>query len=816
MKIVLKHTLKNMISKPLRTGMLVFCIAICSFAGMLVFDLSDSLENIINSFYGQLAGNSDLVVAGSHGIEPEMLEDTPECAAVFTANLNNNIYKRDAALYNYAVRESLSIMGCDLEAAGEMGLIPKDISLTGAQTAITSHLAEEYAYEVGDTIWLEDETGSTHAYEIAYILPNSGILESSNMALLSEEGMLQLFADQTITYTAVYIDLADDSQAEEMKNCISLVNPQAEVTSLHNTKEITETAASTKKIFLVLFAVCLLLVLFVTISVSERIICEKMSVIGTFRSLGISRGITSLILLLENCFYGLIGGAAGAGIYGLLREMIFGSFFSFDTSGMEAQIDMGHPSLAVCAGVIAGAAAIECLCPIREIMKAAKTSIRDIIFDNKDTEYHSTRLEMISGVVLLLAAVISAVCPKSYWSLLICFGASISAVFFLYPCIIRIFSLLLEKLTAVLSMPVAHFAAVEIRKKKSTVGSGRLCVTAVSMCLVLFVLSNSLNGLYIQDIYDCDILLYGLTESRATYSFIEHMEGVDDCEYIYRNFSKTEINGQEKNMDIFGYTPFKYFDGILDLPEELNEDECVIDQVLAGKLGVTVGEELTITFQSDGFFPVTRTLKLSGYCNSIPYDSAGQSVLISQKLYEEVFRDYPAQILLKTDDLSIKDKIENYSAGYISDIKTVEEYRQEQEKEASGMTGLFLTLILLGTGLTLIGNISNQLIGLEGRRRECAVLLSTSMSREKLGKQFLLETIFSVSAALLVAVPLGIFLLKPLIALLALLDMRVSIVSPLTETGIFLGALWLLFCITVLLPVRHIRKMNIASQLKYE
>ena len=49
-----------------------------------------------------------------------------------------------------------------------------------------------------------------------------------------------------------------------------------------------------------------------------------------------------------------------------------------------------------------------------------------------------------------------------------------------------------------------------------------------------------------QDIYDCDVLLEGMTEKVTTYRFIEKMEGVDAYEYIYTNMSENKINGQKK------------------------------------------------------------------------------------------------------------------------------------------------------------------------------------------------------------------------------------------------------------------------------
>lgn len=817
MKIILKHTFKNMISKPLRTALLLFCVAICSFAAMLVFDLSNSLENVLTSFYGQIAGNTDLIVTYEKGLKEEMFQDTPECSCVFVANTTNVLYQREESLYSYMLQETLSIMGCDLEAASKMGLIPKDMKLNETQIAITESMAEKYGYKVGDKIELTDEVGDKLSYEVAYTLPQTGMMLDKNAALLSVEGIQHLYLDRMPTYDMAYIDLQDATKTEEMKSVMKKKFPNVGITPLYDSEEVREATTSVKNVFLVLFLVCLLLVMFVTISVSERMICEKMSVIGTFRSLGISSTITSFILLLENGFYGLIGGSIGVFLYRCIRLPILNSMMAMDTAtGVQMEMNWGETPILYYVGVIIGAVVIECFCPLKEIRKAAKTSIRDIIFDNKDTEYRGSKQEWIFGAALLLVAVVTALCPKTFWTLLLCFCAWVGAVFLLYPYMVRIFSKLLCKVTKQCSMPVAHFAAMEISKKKSTVGSGRLCVTAVSICLVLFMISNSYHELYTQDIYDCDLLLESMMEKTNTYRFIEKMEGVDDYEYIYTTMSENEMNGQKKTIVVFGYESYKYFKGIENLPEQIKNNECVMDESLAKKLGVQVGENITITFRSDTFMPITKELKLTGYCNSMPYDCVGQSVVISKELYQKIYLDYPEMMLVKTKDLSIKEKIENYSAGSILDVKTIEEYREQQEIAASNMKGLFMMLIILGVGLTFIGNVSNQLIGLEGRKRECAVLMSTSMSREKLCKLFLLETAFSVSAALFVAIPLGLLLMKPLTGALEMLEMAVMIVSIPDKIAMFAIVMWLIFSVTALLPMKYIRKMNIAEQLKYE
>ena len=78
MGVVFKHTLKNMFSKPFRTIMLVLCIVICSFAGTMTFDMSNSVRNVLNSAFLSMFGDSNVMVTGNAGIEEKDFEGLPE------------------------------------------------------------------------------------------------------------------------------------------------------------------------------------------------------------------------------------------------------------------------------------------------------------------------------------------------------------------------------------------------------------------------------------------------------------------------------------------------------------------------------------------------------------------------------------------------------------------------------------------------------------------------------------------------------------------------------------------------------------------
>ena len=53
MRIMIKHTLKNIFSKPLRTLLLFVCIASCSFSALLCIDMSGSMEYLVKNLLTQ-------------------------------------------------------------------------------------------------------------------------------------------------------------------------------------------------------------------------------------------------------------------------------------------------------------------------------------------------------------------------------------------------------------------------------------------------------------------------------------------------------------------------------------------------------------------------------------------------------------------------------------------------------------------------------------------------------------------------------------------------------------------------------------------
>ena len=290
----------------------------------------------------------------------------------------------------------------------------------------------------------------------------------------------------------------------------------------------------------------MLLVIFVTVSVSERMITDKMSVIGTFRSLGVSSAKTTFALIFENALFGLIGSCIGILLYVLVKEPLFNSMLVVDDA-IRPKVPM--PKFYIYLGVVLGAVIIESLCPIKESIKALRVPIRDIIFNTKETEYKPS---MVATIVERLVVTAGAVCfffKDSFAMNMICFVCIIAGAALLFNYVTRAVAKLLEKLFAKLNFPIAHLAAVEAGAKKSTVGSSVLCVTAAALALVIYMFSNSLSTVYSKEVFKCDVI-NGLTGTKPTMlSYIDQLEGVNQTEFFY--LTSDYVNFGEKKEAIY-------------------------------------------------------------------------------------------------------------------------------------------------------------------------------------------------------------------------------------------------------------------------
>ena len=817
MNIVIKHVLKNIFAKPFRSLVLFVCIAICAFTTLLSLDILGSIELWVKSMGAQIVGTSDILFDAPSGITEELELDCENNQLLIYSREDGTVERIDG-LYNYYHKSNFNIYYFDYDMAYKMALMPEKLELKPNEAAISKRLCEKNGWEKGMTVELVDDYGKPHTFTIVTELKEIGMANGMHALYVSKEGYDSLTNNHRANVG--YIDVLNDMEAEkifdELKDKYYNVSAQLIMDSEENKEVMKQLGIVMGLIFMVSF----LLVVFVAISLSSRIICERMSVVGTLRSLGLSDRFTTKLLLFESGAYGLIGGGIGIGLYLLVRESIYGSIFSIETDNVSVNtnilpINPGIPVVTVMFCIL-----IMCACPLKEILKTRKIAIRDIIFDNKDTAYKYSKKTFVIGCMVFVIAAVTFFLKKSAISQLVCFASIIVSGAMLFPFLLRVIGMLLGKLCGALHKPVAMLAANEVYARKSTVGSSVLCVTVSMLAIVIFIFVATASSIYHIDTYSCEVIvtLYS-NQKLEQFSYVKDLDGVEDTEFIYTIYEQLAFDGKKREVNVFGLNEggYRYLTGIKKCREHLENDEFLMDKSVAEKMNVEIGDTVEVIFGEDGFMPITKQLKLVGYIASFDYDSTSNSVVLSKDLYLDIYHDYPAYLLVKcTNEEQVMASMEKYSGVAIESVQTSDQILEEWQKKGDNMKAMLTMIIAMGIALSLIGMISNQLIGFEGRKREFAVLTSVAMTRGTVAKMLLLENVFATAASLIVAFPLALLSFVPCRRILEILSGAFKVTYDIKAYMTFFIILFVVFTLIVLFPIKELRKMKIADQLKYE
>ncbi|MBO7451286.1 MAG: ABC transporter permease [Clostridiales bacterium] len=814
MRLVLKTTLKNIIRKPFRSFMVISSIFVCAVVALFCFDLAITEGHELMDWFSELAGTANMTIATKQLERVRLPEDMPDCTMVYVKIVKETLYNEIEGEYAFVKTDSINIAGVDLDQAAKLDLIDP-IDLKDNETIITDRTAKKLNVKVGDVVTLHDVDAEEHDFKVVAIRPsvNKNIVLRDSTCLVTENAIKMLAHDE-ISTGMILIDFADDSKVSEMKEIITSENPDAVVITDEVSEETQQYVEEIIGVFVLLFVITFLLVIFITASICERIVSERMSFIGTLRSLGMSSSRTARILLLENIIYALVGSIPGIALFIALRPVIYGKLYVADE---YMKIPSLSPLLPV--GVLVGAVLIECIIPLKSMIKALKVPIRDIIFDNRDTEYKFSKVTITIGSVLLVVAVVTAFFTNIFLTTA-CVLSAVVATAFLFPLVLKLVSDIVVKISLKLNSEKWALSGREVITKKSTVASGVLCATSATMCILIFVLANNMIATFDPDIYNCDVIVtYSYNQKRL--SFIERLDGVHETEKVYRMTEDVLINGDEKATTAMFYgVPqggYKLFGGLANVPEDMADGSVCVEKTWANNHDVKIGDTVKFVYNPNGLFPIEEEYEVVSFFIADKFESLKTNFAITESDFIKVFHDDPVYLMVRCDDPeATSEKIETYAGDYGFSM-TKEEVIDMMTEDNGLAVKIFTVIIFVAIFMTCLSLISNQLIGFDGRKKECAVMISTSMRKRTLaGVLFREMLITSVTASSVGAIMASFicFVIKRTVANSEILQVDLNI-----EPKVIL-IMWLItaliFALTVLFPINSMRKMKLSEQLKYE
>ncbi len=824
MNIILKTTLKNTFGKPLRSILVIFSIFVCAFAALFCFDLAQTEKGLVGYMFSSMSGEAD-IMAYSYTAELSALpEGFPENQTLVVRSFNNPVYVDVPDTYYLVTSDTFTVYGVDAELAASMGYI-KDVIPGDMEIVLTNKYMNDFGIEVGDTISVYDKAGDPVELTVVGMARD----DAKNLLFRGYSGAVNnatadiLSCGKTVG-GAFMINVLDDTQIDAAEEMLKEKFKSENVQRFALTDDMEDMMNELFGLLFILFAVAFLLVIFITFSICERIVSDRMSYIGTLRSLGMSPRGTAGILLLENVMYALLGSIPGVLLYLAIRGPMMSVLFDVsDSTGMVIELEIPSISKALVIGTILGAIAIECLIPLKAVLKALKMSIRDIIFDNRDTEYKFNRSGIITGCIMAIVALIAALIPGGLFSAAICLIAAVMAVAFLFPVILKAVTNGVFSLSERFGKEKMSLASRESISRKSTVGSGVLCATSVTMCVLVYIIATSMNGMLVSDLYDCDVVVtVAATGMPKHFSFVEHLDGVTETEYVYQELDYIYLEDveYEKTAQFFGIPEGGYdmFRALYDLPDVIEDGTIYIEKNWAKNNGYSIGDPLTITFHPSGVFPVREVYTVAGFFKVENYEAMKNNFAISENDYISIYHDEPGYLMVRSDDPEkTRDEIKRYAINYCAESKTVQDIVDDFNDDNAQSERVLGVIIAVAVIMTCIGMISNQIIGFEGRKKECAVMISTSMSRKTLSGILFREMLITSLAASTFGVAVSTLLIVVLKRAFEMAENIYLIID--INPGVILK-LWALmtivFTLTVLFPIRNLKKMKLSEQLKYE
>ncbi len=816
MSILGRLTMRNIIRKPLRSAAIIIALAASAFALLFCISGREAPEHAVREQMLRVYGGAEMLVFDLKTSDLQLNKaDFPEGTKMFMQTSAE--VKAKSAKGEYPATAST----VDSKGGKEIGLLDTELD-PGDGVIISESFSTKSGLKEGDTVTVTltqtDENGKSTVKSVSLKVSqvsNDKYLRRKTSTLIVNADNFKALTNRT-GYKSAIVNLPDDVDVKELSTELAKKYKDKEYSfNPILTDDLLDEISNQTMVFYLIFAVILLMTLFLTYSMSRHIANERLSTIGTLRSIGGSIPKTSGLLIVESSVYGLVGGIIGAVLFVFAGDFAVSALFG-STGGYNMPL-WCYP-LAVVLAVV-----IQIICQSGALVKAVRTPVRDIIFSTRDTAYVMNIKKLIIGAVLFAAGIIIGLFADDTIISIIAVSLICVGSVMVLPVFIKLVSKLFVKLFAALGMPTAKFAANESAHKKSTVASTQLTFIALAITAAVFVVSSAIVDTYGTDHHNYDVQV-SLNKKLKDCEFITKLPEVEQYQIHSKTVINGTINGSRKHyISLVSCCDFKLYSIAGGIGKEPAFGEAYVGNVYAKKHNIKTGDTVEIVDPDDYYIneygeqetPVYK-LKIIGICDTVA--DYRDTFVVNGQWYTKQMGDYIDDIyikLSKTGSLeSLRSAVEEKIPS--ADVYTVEQRIQELEEDCSSVMTIIYSILGVGCALALLGAVSNAVIGFEQSKRKYAVLHSIAAGKKKLSKLILLETLFSSLTAGLFASLVGLLLTAMIGTTLDNSGMIIVLKYDLLIVIAFIAVLIAVLMLAAVKPILSLRKMNTAAELKYE
>ena len=819
MKIILKHILRNIKEHKMRAFLIFFSLLVSTSVFVISLTISDDLTIKVEDTMRSIYGNAEVEVAT---VDPFKLEDLKMNKAEYTYIGMSSLDGVDGN------DKAIAILGMDFDKASEFKLIGDDAKKLDLNEIYINKNLEDKGYKKGQVIKLTYE-------DKEYELTIKGVIENKGIASIRPDDDTFFASIETVNtirnisdgfYDEVFFDLKNNDKIGEFVDYLKDHNDNYMVAKTVDMDSIKEATSMISTIMYLILLMATIMIYFVISSLNKIILAERIPVIGTFRSVGASRAKMNFILVLENALYGIIAGFLGAIIGTYLDSYCSSVFITAD--GVDVAKSSVSLSVSTILIGILFATLLQIIIVVKEIMRTNKKPIKDLIFNTQNSRYKMRRKRTIIGFILLTLSIIlfafaSNLDMLSVGICLICFIVGVANTL---PLIFQLLSKGLAYIFKKLNMATGIITSKNIGYNKMIISSSRLVVIAISLLSSIILMSQATAACFTsfrEVTKNIDLIVSNPHKSAEEYDYLNDIEGVKEVQFLNSFFADevTYNNGKKFNLPPGLYAEKErknvYIEEIDYKIADLKADEILFDEKYAFKNNIKKGDKITINY---GTLKKSYTYKVVGFVDASNFNVSRNMVVVEYNHLINDLNGIPIQLHIVLDDNVDADKMKDVVHDAMKEVgiyvQTTEEYITEQESQVSGIIAIVYLVIGISVTLAFIGIINNQIIGFINRRKEIAILNSTCMNKTQIKKMLAFETILSNFISLFLATIVSfvttIFVNNFMINIGLYLDIKYDLVTVLYFELIVYGLLLL----TLFVPFRKLKKMNIVDEIKYE
>ncbi len=841
MGILVKYTLRNVKEHKVRTFLILISImlSVGLFFGSL--SISNALSGLIMDNIKSFIGTAEVYVGPGRTSEDYTIKVKDLGEVESQVEYSIGVVEYGVEFRNSDGKDKpISLKGFNLDELEIMNPV-KFISFTGedafkGKTAIIGNrFAQKEALKVGDTLRLKFSDNDVKMFKIAGIAEDKGFFKDnesfggdSTTVIVPRETLSRFLGSPNLVNT-IYVKTADDTKVDETVEALKTVYKNETVHKMITQSELDAEIRPIRIPFMFMLLLVVIISTFIIYTSFKVITLERLPMLGTFRSIGATKKMTDVIMLLEAFIYGVLGSLLGCIIGHYFLKLLM-NLMASDIGVDRIVYPVENLFMAFAFGVVLSVGSA--LVPI---VKVSRIPVKEVLLNiiegtRKKRKYLRYVIGGILGVLSFALPIVFSEGMMSAVSGALGIILLIAALVCFVPVITDSFIKLTEGMFAKVFGNIGLLAVKNMRGNKSTYDNIILLTIGLASMMTIGVLGTGIQKETLSEfeMQTYDIHVYAEGATPTTTQRILSVDGIQDSILYQESWNAFNYQGEEKaflkqlvGVDNTRYLDFFDFDVL-----GHDDDKAVFESLLTGRklvLGTLIRDKYKL---KEGQYieldtgQGMRTYEIVGFVNT--KKANGQIGLTARRNLKsdlkqswglrmaiKVLPGYDAEQMVTT----IEDKLKNLNWYEVETLASQKDsYFEENKKIIMILSAFSMATALIGS----IGVMNNFLVSFLARKKALAIYASVGMSKVQKKAMILIEAVsggligavFGLITTLLILVRVNSLLSKIDVLLALDLSLKTAILG-------MVGSI--LVCLLSSLSVlRRSGKVSIIEELRYE